>query len=802
MRKTRRTGRAAICLLLTMTILVGLTTLQAGATAADEQEKELLGTLSKKYEASSPGTISSGSGDAGGKSYGSYQFSSGSDIPKKFFEWCQASDDTYYQSIGDRLSEAYYDGGAGYGTNFDAAWKALAKENAAGFEQAQRNYVRLRYYDPIVTRVEKDFPGFDMDNYSIALRNVLWSRAVQLGVGGAASMMEYAMNILGGFANQPEAEIIRAIYADCAEVRDPKNDKEDVMSGTTAAKYGVEGKVLSWFSGSSGDVQLGVYIRLAVNEPAMAQQMLATYGYVDAPLDEGNYQFSPVGNTKLALMSSGTTPTLNTLSESENQQFRLTYYASGYYTITNESTGQRLTAAEDGSVTFAAPSTSNAQMWKIVSLDSGFTVQNRSTGQYLSTDADAAGSTIITAADAYQWQLFKGGAAWSLTGASYPTYASTLYEGSSSFPFMGTLRCSYPIQSVKVQVLNISGADAFTPATASGINANLYDLSKLDSKVAFSKLSAGAYTMVITAKSSAASGGTFRLESPFYVSDGDYMVYLDPCGGTVKKTTLQLAAGQAYGDLPEATKSGYRFTGWYTAADGGEEITSSSIVPAANITLYAHYEKLMSYAFLNHDGTTFASGELLPGEAIPLPASKPVRAADESYYYTFSGWDGYTEGMTISADVVFQAQFEAHAHELLPEISTDIYRIKDSFLRGIALGTSVTDLQKNLVPSNFIIIHKGTSTSTKVVGTGMTVEYSVDGQQIQTLTVVVTGDVNGDGKISGTDIVQLRAHLLGKRELNEVSMQAADLSGDGKVSGTDIVQLRAYLLGKHTIKPN
>ena len=158
--------------------------------------------------------------------------------------------------------------------------------------------------------------------------------------------------------------------------------------------------------------------------------------------------------------------------------------------------------------------------------------------------------------------------------------------------------------------------------------------------------------------------------------------------------------------------------------------------------------------------------------------------------------------MTISADVVFQAQFEAHAHELLPEISTDIYRIKDGFLRGIALGTSVTDLQKNLVPSDFIVIHKGTSTSTKVVGTGMTVEYSVDGQQIQTLTVVVTGDVNGDGKCSISDLVQINSHLLGRQNLSGVFLQAADINGDGKCTISDLVQINSHLLGRKALSPN
>ena len=132
MKLLRKNGVAAVCLFLVAALLAGLFLMQASATAADDQEKELLGTLSASYEASGPGTISSGNGDAGGKSYGSFQLSSANGKPKDFFEWCQKSDDTYYQSIGNRLHDAYYTNGAGYGPVFDAEWKALAAENAAG----------------------------------------------------------------------------------------------------------------------------------------------------------------------------------------------------------------------------------------------------------------------------------------------------------------------------------------------------------------------------------------------------------------------------------------------------------------------------------------------------------------------------------------------------------------------------------------------------------------------------------------------------------------------------------------------
>ena len=65
-----------LCLALLLAALPVILPVFTSATAADDQEEQLLGTLSQRFEASGPGVISSGSGDAGGKSYGAYQFSS------------------------------------------------------------------------------------------------------------------------------------------------------------------------------------------------------------------------------------------------------------------------------------------------------------------------------------------------------------------------------------------------------------------------------------------------------------------------------------------------------------------------------------------------------------------------------------------------------------------------------------------------------------------------------------------------------------------------------------------------------
>ncbi|WP_400233890.1 leucine-rich repeat domain-containing protein [Methanomethylophilus alvi] len=57
------------------------------------------------------------------------------------------------------------------------------------------------------------------------------------------------------------------------------------------------------------------------------------------------------------------------------------------------------------------------------------------------------------------------------------------------------------------------------------------------------------------------------------------------------------------------------------------------------------------------DGILFFAYDLEYGKEITLPSGIPSKDADGSYTYAFSGWDGYTEDMTVDGDRVFNALF-------------------------------------------------------------------------------------------------------------------------------------------------
>ena len=67
------------------------------------------------------------------------------------------------------------------------------------------------------------------------------------------------------------------------------------------------------------------------------------------------------------------------------------------------------------------------------------------------------------------------------------------------------------------------------------------------------------------------------------------------------------------------------------------------------------------------------------------------------------------------------------------------------------------------------------------------------------LTIVVTGDVTGDGRITITAVVKLQNSAAGAGDLTEAALKAADINGDGRVTITDVVQAAQVTVGQRTI---
>lgn len=81
-------------------------------------------------------------------------------------------------------------------------------------------------------------------------------------------------------------------------------------------------------------------------------------------------------------------------------------------------------------------------------------------------------------------------------------------------------------------------------------------------------------------------------------------VTFNPNGGTVSERTRNIPRKKKVGTLPIPTRTGYEFIGWFTAANGGEEIDSNTKI-TESITFFAHWNRVADVAKIGE--TTYAS---------------------------------------------------------------------------------------------------------------------------------------------------------------------------------------------------
>ena len=63
-------------------------------------------------------------------------------------------------------------------------------------------------------------------------------------------------------------------------------------------------------------------------------------------------------------------------------------------------------------------------------------------------------------------------------------------------------------------------------------------------------------------------------------------------------------------------------------------------------------------------------------------------------------------------------------------------------------------------------------------------------------TFVVTGDIDGSGKIEIRDLLAINKHRLGKNKLSGIYFEAGDINQDGKIDIIDLLQENKARLGK------
>lgn len=132
------------------------------------------------------------------------------------------------------------------------------------------------------------------------------------------------------------------------------------------------------------------------------------------------------------------------------------------------------------------------------------------------------------------------------------------------------------------------------------------------------------------------------------------------------------------------------------------------------------------------------------------------------------------------------------------------YLLDEGYITKIMPETSLSDFQDNLATEEHVeVIDKNGNSleQESYIGTGMSCKIGEN-----TYKLSVLGDVTGNGKISITDLVKTKLHVIKLKELEQDFQKSADINNDEEISITDLtainlIQIRIIDINDYALTP-
>ncbi|MBQ4316980.1 MAG: SH3 domain-containing protein [Clostridia bacterium] len=159
---------------------------------------------------------------------------------------------------------------------------------------------------------------------------------------------------------------------------------------------------------------------------------------------------------------------------------------------------------------------------------------------------------------------------------------------------------------------------------------------------------------------------------------------------------------------------------------------------------------------------------------------------------------GYCSAEFITVDGVYEVP---EGSEPQFSINNSQLTITNGILNGVTHKTKVADLLKSFSGTVEVTDASGNVLSGEsFAGTGCKLRVTENSQSYYAATLLVKGDVSGDGKIDSQDYLLIKRHLMKNYQLKDVYYTAGLLSGENEMKVTDYILVKRVCFGTYTIK--
>lgn len=191
----------------------------------------------------------------------------------------------------------------------------------------------------------------------------------------------------------------------------------------------------------------------------------------------------------------------------------------------------------------------------------------------------------------------------------------------------------------------------------------------------------------------------------------------------------------------------------------------------------------LSYKILNEDEEVIDTDNIVGGEEIEI-------------YYNDILLDSYE--INVVSEVINEIVFNDNL----------IVDEDNSYIKYKKVKSTVSEFLTNVTVSSearmFVSdIDGNEKTDDDIIVTGDKLTVFAGSEKVGEYLIAVRGDANGDGRVSSSDLVQVRKHIVGWKNSKTgiiekktgIYFYAIDMNDDGKISSSDLVRVRKVIVG-------
>ena len=259
--------------------------------------------------------------------------------------------------------------------------------------------------------------------------------------------------------------------------------------------------------------------------------------------------------------------------------------------------------------------------------------------------------------------------------------------------------------------------------------------------------------------------------------------------------TNSYVAYNTYKSIITPVRKGYTFEGWYTK-DGIKVENETKLTSTTSHTLYARWEaNKYNISYDSNGGVGSMQKSIHTYDEIKLLTANIFKKTG----YTFKGWSTSKTG-----NVEYTDKQAVKNITNIKDKTITLYAVWEKIElerieKIIQLNTNINEINLGL-ENNYtykIYNYKGTLKNEGLVATGDKIEVYLNDTLSKEYTIIINGDVTGDGKSAINDVAKLYQYLKGKIEMEEYFVKSGNVvSSDIEIRINDVAKLYQFIKGK------